>query len=208
MQNRTRQQDASRAYTITEFFGKATSRVFFVPVALISFFLGYALCDYRGESPRIDLSDGKAAIEVRFSPKGGCKDLVLDAIRSAEQFLWVHAYVFTSDDIADELIKAHRRGIDVRVIVDGKRMDDKYAKVKKLSEAGVCVKYVQISSGCVHNKIMIIDERALITGSFNWTKAAEERNQENMLRISSLDLNRCYRKNWQKIWETASLYQR
>ena len=136
-----------------------------------------------------------AAIEVLFSPNGGCTDAILREIRKARKEIRVLAYSFTSSSISRALIKAKRRGIPVRVILDPSQLEQ-YSAAKYLRRAGVET-LVDRMHGLQHNKVIIIDSDTVITGSFNFSKAAEERNAENLLILENAEIAAKYIGNWE-----------
>ena len=68
--------------------------------------------------------------------------------------------------------------------------------------------FIDDKHAIAHNKIMIIDKETVITGSFNFTKAAEEKNAENLLIIKAKDLAKLYIDNWYKHKEHSEPYER
>lgn len=122
-------------------------------------------------------------VAVFFSPKGGCTDAVVEAVNSARKTLDVQAYSFTSTEIAKAIREAHERGVKVRVVLDKSNESGKYSGATYLFNAGVPV-WIDSKHAIAHNKVMIIDGANLITGSFNFTKAAEQNNAENLLIIT------------------------
>jgi phosphatidylserine/phosphatidylglycerophosphate/cardiolipin synthase-like enzyme len=92
-------------------------------------------------------------------------------------------YSFTSKPISKALLDAHKRGINVVAVLDKSQRTQKYSGATFLANAGIPV-YIDSRHAIAHNKIMIIDWSTLITGSFNFTKAAEEKNAENLLVIN------------------------
>jgi phosphatidylserine/phosphatidylglycerophosphate/cardiolipin synthase-like enzyme len=119
-------------------------------------------------------------IEVLFSPDGGCTDAVVREIRAARTSLDVQAFSFTSAPIAKAVADAHARGVRVRVVLDRSQATQKYSSATYLYNHNVPV-WIDRAHAIAHNKVMVIDGRVLITGSFNFTKAAEENNAENLL---------------------------
>ncbi|MBL0941324.1 MAG: phospholipase D family protein, partial [Alphaproteobacteria bacterium] len=87
------------------------------------------------------------------------------------------------------------RGLDVQVIIDKSQLKQKYSQVKFLAEAQVPL-YVDHKVAIAHNKVILIDETTVITGSFNFTEAAEKRNAENFVMIENQELNHQYFENW------------
>lgn len=119
-------------------------------------------------------------IDVYFSPKGGATEVVVREIGKARNEVLVQAYSFTSKPIAKALLDAHKRGVKVVAVLDKSQRSERYTSATFLSNAGIQV-LIDDKHAIAHNKIMIIDRATLITGSFNFTKAAEEKNAENLL---------------------------
>jgi phosphatidylserine/phosphatidylglycerophosphate/cardiolipin synthase-like enzyme len=140
-------------------------------------------------------------VEVGFSPDGGITAMIVGELNSAEKSIEVQAYSFTNPEIAKALVEAHRRGVKVRVILDKSQQNGKYSSATFLSNAGITV-HIDKAFQIAHNKIMIIDDRHLITGSFNFTKAAEQSNAENCLLFrGNQSLVNIYKANWQWRWD-------
>lgn len=118
--------------------------------------------------------------DVYFSPKGGATEAVVREINSAKQEILLQAYSFTSKPIAKALIDARKRGIRIEAILDKSQRREKYTSADFIAHAGIST-YIDSSHAIAHNKIIILDRGTLITGSFNFTKAAEEKNAENLL---------------------------
>ncbi len=137
------------------------------------------------------------AIEVYFSPKGGCQDAIVSEIGAAQNVVHVQAYTFTSAPIAKALVDAKQRGVQVEVIIDQKEISEKYCAATFFANEGVPV-FGDGKHAIAHNKVMIVDGKTIITGSFNFTKAAEESNAENLLVIRNPDLAAKYEKNYQE----------
>jgi phosphatidylserine/phosphatidylglycerophosphate/cardiolipin synthase-like enzyme len=121
-------------------------------------------------------------IEVFFSPRGGATEAVVQEIGKARREVLVQAYSFTSTPIAKALLDAKKRGVKVEAVLDKSQRKEKYTAATFLYNAGIPV-YIDDKHAIAHNKIIIIDRQTLITGSFNFTKAAEEKNAENLLVI-------------------------
>ncbi len=136
-----------------------------------------------------------ATCHVYFSPHGGATGAISHAIENAKESLLVQAYSFTSVPIAERLIRAHKRGVKVQVLLDRSQRSQKYSTFDFLISAGIPT-LIDAAHAIAHNKIMIIDNEMVITGSFNFTKAAEEKNAENLLVIHSRQLAAQYSDNW------------
>ena len=107
----------------------------------------------------------------------------------------MQCYSFTSKDIAHALLEAHQRGVRVTVIADKSQRNDLRTRVIELEHQGVRV-FFDEKPAIAHNKIIIIDDAIVLTGSYNFTKAAENRNAENIIVIKNKDIAMCYLQNF------------
>lgn len=136
--------------------------------------------------------------QVCFTPGENCTKLIVDTINNAKQTVLVQAYSFTSTPIAKALVDAKNRGLDVKIILDKSQVNrNKYSSARYLVNNNIPT-WVDYRPAIAHNKIIIVDRNILITGSFNFTKAAQERNSENLLIIFDPQLTRYYVNNWSK----------
>ena len=143
-----------------------------------------------------------AEIRVCFAPPlaGSCDPVatILSAINRARTTIRIQMYSLTLHEIASALVRAKRRGVDVRLIVDhGQLHQDRNdsLRVAALAAAGVPV-LVDTVPGLMHNKIMVIDGETVITGSFNYTWGAEHLNAENLLMVHDPALAAEYLRDW------------
>jgi phosphatidylserine/phosphatidylglycerophosphate/cardiolipin synthase-like enzyme len=154
----------------------------------------------------LDLVLRDAQVSVFFSPDGGATQAIVREIDKATLEVRVQAFSFTSTPIAKALVDAHRRGVSVEVILDKSQRTEKYSGATFLANGRIPV-YIDSAHAIAHNKVMIIDSQTVITGSFNFTKAAEEKNAENLLIIRSKELASYYLDNWQKYRQHSEVYQ-
>lgn len=131
--------------------------------------------------------------QLCFVPGNDCTTKIIKQIANAKKEILIQAYSFTSLPIADALIDAHKRGVKVRCIID-KSQKDKTLPLK-LSIFNIDV-YIDFPPGIAHCKVMIIDDARVITGSFNFTNAAQHRNVENVLFIENAEIAKEYKNNW------------
>jgi phosphatidylserine/phosphatidylglycerophosphate/cardiolipin synthase-like enzyme len=122
------------------------------------------------------------AVTTHFSPKGGCTDAVVREIKSARREILMQAYSFTSKPIAQALIDAKARGVHVDILLDKSNEQEAYTELGHLLHEGLAP-HIDAQHAIAHNKIMILDRRTLITGSFNFTHQAETDNAENLIII-------------------------
>lgn len=135
-----------------------------------------------------------------FSPLGGGEKLIVKAIDAAQHTILVQAYSFTDRHIFDALGRALQRGVDVQVILDKsdtRRYRQWPSVASRLAAMNIPV-WIDDTLETAHNKVMIIDGTDVITGSFNFTYAAEYRNAENLLYLrNAAQLARAYSQDWE-----------
>jgi phosphatidylserine/phosphatidylglycerophosphate/cardiolipin synthase-like enzyme len=122
------------------------------------------------------------AIAAHFSPKGGCHDAIVRELKAARREILVQAYSFTADPLTFGLVNAKKQGVAVEIVLDKSNETERYSDLHILLEQGMDVR-IDHDHAIAHNKIIIIDKRTLITGSFNFTNQAENENAENLLII-------------------------
>lgn len=132
---------------------------------------------------------------VCFSPGGGCEKKIVRMIDQAHSEVRLAAYGFTSAPIARALVSAHKRGVDVQVVLDEK--DAKSGKSAKdyLIQARIPV-LLDGAHAIQHNKYIVIDRAIVLTGSYNWTASANTRNGENVIFLKSAGLAQTYLNDW------------
>ena len=181
---------------------------------LVGIFIGYAgnnrdvlgfLDDYLKPQATREVTPvliGNSEIGTCFTPPSGCGAVIASRISKAQESIHVQAYGFTSGEIAKALINASNRGVKVRVLLDKSNIGAKYSKMRDLRKAGIEVLIDEVS-GIAHNKIIIIDGSAVITGSFNFTTSADIRNTENVIIVQNKPLAQKYLQNWHARYEMS-----
>lgn len=151
---------------------------------------------------------GGPKIEVYFSPKGGATEAIVRELGTARRQVLINAYSFTSPPIQKAVVNAHSRGVEVRAILDESQETANYSSAAFLVNAGVPV-LIDHKHAIAHSKIMVIDQATIITGSFNFTRSAEEKNAENLLVIKNApNLVREYVQNWNNNAKICRPYDR
>jgi phosphatidylserine/phosphatidylglycerophosphate/cardiolipin synthase-like enzyme len=139
-------------------------------------------------------------LAIYFTPPAGAASGLIKQIDGAKKSIKVMAYGFTATDLAEALVRAKRRGVDVALLQDEKSAQNNRETLPILLAAGIEVR----SDGkhaIQHNKVMLIDDDIVITGSYNFTKSAENRNAENIMIIRSSYAAKRYADNWKSHWD-------
>lgn len=153
----------------------------------------------------------RGTVQVAFTPWDNAEGLIIDGIRRAKHQILVQAFSFTSRALANALMAAKRRGVDVQVMADREQtFSGEASRIPDLVQAGIPV-MLELRYQSAHNKVMVIDagtaDAAVVTGSYNWTYAAQYKNAENVLILRhNPDIANVYAANWRRHFAEALPY--
>lgn len=141
---------------------------------------------------------------VCFSPGGNCASEIAGLIAEANSSIHMMIYTFTNTDLAQDLVAAKNRGVDVKIVMDGSEAEnDNIAVVSILNQGGINLRIYSPPNGIVHDKVAIIDGKIVITGSYNWSYSANDDNDENLLVLHSPALASQYETDFETVWNLA-----
>ena len=170
---------------------KPELKIFLVCIVFAAgFYSGYILHEAR------PLAD---AYEVYFCPEDGCSSRIIRQIDQAQSCIYVAIYSFTLDPVADALIRARNRGVEVKVVMEESQVG-RGSEYWRLRNAGIDVRLDE-NPDYMHNKFAVIDGKIVITGSFNWSGHADEANDENLLIVHSEELAGKYEEEFWEIYK-------
>jgi len=142
----------------------------------------------------------ESTISIFFSPKSKTyKSAIKELVENAKEYIYIPIFYLTHKGLSRELISAKKRGVDIKIILDATAARNKYSAHRNLREKGFHVK-VENFGGKMHAKSMIIDDRYIVSGSMNLTKAGNSKNDENTLVIENKKLALQYKKYFLKLW--------
>ncbi|MGV7929630.1 MAG: phospholipase D-like domain-containing protein [Spirochaetota bacterium] len=142
---------------------------------------------------------GETDINAYFSPDDDIERILLKRLEKAEKSVRFMAFSFTSDPLGEELIRLHKKGVDVRGVMEKTGTNGKDSEYIKMKIEGVPVKLIS-GIGRMHHKVMIIDESIVVTGSFNFSRGANVRNDENVLIIHNEGIALAYLKEFDRLY--------
>lgn len=125
-------------------------------------------------APTLDIA------ESHFSPGDTCARRIISLFDQARQQVDVCVFTITDDRIASAILAAHQRGVALRIVTDNEKMYDPGSDIQRLEAAGIPLR-VDITEFHMHHKFALFDRRLLLTGSYNWTRGAAEKNEENFV---------------------------
>ena len=140
-----------------------------------------------------------AKTEVYFSLYDNPQKAIIKNINQAQAFINIAMYVFTDKEITIPLIEAQKRGVKVRVYLDRSQIESAYSVSRFLVQKGIKVR-ISTNNYIMHNKFAIIDNRLLLTGSYNWTFSANNRNDENLLIIDDPGIIEIFQNQFVNLW--------
>ena len=165
---------------------------------------GFKGTDLSLNAPVPSVSGATAEVlGVYFTPPAGAAQAIVRAVDASQKEVLVQAYGFTHNAIAQSLLRAHARGVRVQVLLDAKSDKTNRYVIDLLERAQVPLRG-DGRHAIAHNKVMVIDESVVITGSFNFTNSAETRNAENFLILRSAPLAQTYKQQWETHWAHAT----
>jgi len=140
-----------------------------------------------------------AKTEVYFSLYDNPQKEIIKNINQAQAFINIAMYIFTDREIALPLVQAQERGVKVRLYLDKEQVDYKYSQSRLLVQKGIKTR-ISTNNYIMHNKFAIIDNRILLTGSYNWTFSANNRNDENLMVIDDPEIIEIFQNQFLNLW--------
>lgn len=172
-----------------------TGRLLVVLLVLIPL-LGKANCAVNGTS-----------YEACFTPAENCRQKIIDTVINAKESILVQAYYFTVLKIAEALVNAKEKGVQVKVILDKGQISDKNVVIPYLRKNKIDV-YIDYKPAIAHSKLIVIDNEVVIGGSYNYTDNAASRNAENVTIIKDKEFAKRFVTNWRNRKKHSLTYAR
>ena len=143
---------------------------------------------------------GNTPVEVYFSPDDGVQDRLVQLVEAANDQIDFLAYSFTQDDLADAMLDRDRKGIEVRGVLDAEQAASNIGgEYERLADAGLDVR-LDNYSGLMHHKVIVIDHQIVIFGSYNFSRAAETKNDENVMIIDDAAIAQLFEHEFEDIY--------
>lgn len=141
------------------------------------------------------------ASQVYFSPHGGIRTKIIDLLRTTSGDVNIAIFSFTSKEIALELYSQSSKGRKIRVLADSGQNKSEHSALWFLKDKIEVKTYPnKAGRGMMHNKFMVIGNKFITTGSYNWSNNAEDYNNENLLILEDLNLANKYLLEFEKLW--------
>jgi phosphatidylserine/phosphatidylglycerophosphate/cardiolipin synthase-like enzyme len=153
-------------------------------------------------TPYLRVRVGDTNVEVYFSPEDGVAKYVLQRLATAKKNIHFMTFSYTADPISDAMIAKLKAGLVVRGVFERQNAGGSGADFGRLKQGGVDV----LEDGncyILHHKVIVIDERTVITGSYNFTGSAEHDNDENLVIVDDTNLARAYLDEFERVYTQA-----
>lgn len=144
-----------------------------------------------------------SAIQIIFTSEDhAIEESIIPLLNSAQKSIRFLAFSFTDFPMAKAMIDRAAVGVDVAGVFEKVGSSTDSAELKTLYCANVPARR-DGNGGFMHNKVVIVDERYVVTGSLNFSTNAETSNDENVLIIDNPDIAKLYMKEFERIWNLA-----
>ncbi len=169
-------------------------------------FTGALTCVFLVRLIHRHLSDAPSVVAL-FSPKGGCADAIVQQLGRAKKEVLILARSFASETLAKAVLDVKMRGVRVTVVLDRQNEKDPTSDLHRFSEQGLAPS-LDTHFTCCHDNMILIDGRVVITGSFDFTRQADEENSDGLLILMGYaDVMQACRKHFLDVKAHAQEYR-
>lgn len=144
--------------------------------------------------------DAPTVSSAWFSPGEQCLRNLRARMRAARRTLDICVFTIADNRLSEEIIAAHERGVAVRVVSDNDKQHDAGSDIARMVDRGVAVR-LDAGPSHMHHKFAVFDGRLLANGSFNWTRSATTRNDENLVVTDDANLVRSFAQQFEALWQ-------
>jgi cardiolipin hydrolase len=141
----------------------------------------------------------EASHSAHFSPGQDCLKAIVHRLRAARSSASICVFTISDDRISAEILAAHQRKVQVRILTDNEKELDAGSDIDRLRRAGLPVR-VDRTSAHMHHKFALFDDLYLLTGSYNWTRSACDLNEENVVVTTEPRLYAAFATHFEKLW--------
>ena len=143
--------------------------------------------------------------KVYFSPGDECLHAIQHHLREAKSSIDICVFTISDNRITELIIEKHRQKIPIRIITDNDKMEDRGSDIYWLKREGLAIR-IDATRHHMHHKFAVMDERIVLTGSYNWTRSAAEHNEENLLVSQEPSISSAYREKFEALWPTMQAF--
>lgn len=145
--------------------------------------------------------------DALFEPHDDCAARIISLLDRSRSDVQICVFTITDNSVVGAILGAHRRGVNVRIITDGDKAEDRGSDIARLKAEGVPVR-ADFASDHMHHKFAVFDGKILVTGSYNWTRGAATRNLENIVVCDDSRLVKPFRDEFARLWDVLAVSDR
>lgn len=142
---------------------------------------------------------GETNINIYFSPEDNIERIILNTLKKAKSSVHFLAFSFTSDPLGEVLIALHKKGVKILGVMERQGSNSKESEYVKMRVEGLAVR-LDRNRNQMHHKVIVIDERLVMTGSYNFSKSANKKNDENLIMLDDPEIAREYLREFSRIY--------
>jgi phosphatidylserine/phosphatidylglycerophosphate/cardiolipin synthase-like enzyme len=146
--------------------------------------------------------NGSQIVVIFTSEDPALENAIIPIVKSATKSVRFMAFSFTDYPLADAMSQRAKEGVDVAGVFETVGSETDAAELRTLMCRKVPVKQ-DGNTGFLHHKVIVVDERIVITGSLNFSTNAEESNDENVIIIDNAEIARLYMQEFDRVWSLA-----
>jgi len=149
--------------------------------------------------PMAEAAPSESLAQVYFSPSERGRNRIVELIDDSQKSIDICVFTITDNQVSQSILRAHQRGVRVRIITDDLKSEDRGSDIDALTRAGVSV-HTDMSDAHMHHKFALFDGGLLLTGSYNWTRSAFTENHENIVVSGDRRLIHKFSEEFTRLW--------
>ena len=155
------------------------------------------------ETPNPEIIIDDTLIESYFSPDDGVAGRIFEILDEAEESIYFMAFSFTTDAFGEAIREQAENNLTVAGVMEAEQVRSNIGtEYDFFKQAGLDV-FLDGNEGQMHHKTMVVDEKIIITGSYNFSRSAEINNDENVIIIHNEKIADFFLKEFQRIYQQA-----
>lgn len=147
-----------------------------------------------------ELNQRQTEQHAYFTPGNQCLEQITGLLRNADTYIDICVFTISDNRLSNAILEAHAQQVQVRIISDNHKQFDAGSDIEWLTQQGIPIRFDRTPDH-MHHKFCIVDGLSLINGSFNWTRSASERNQENIVISRDAALIDQFQQQFDALWE-------
>jgi phosphatidylserine/phosphatidylglycerophosphate/cardiolipin synthase-like enzyme len=159
--------------------------------------------DVVAQTPNPTVTLDGTRVDTFFSPDDHVLNSLYAVLSGANESIYFLAFSFTSNELGEIVRTKAEAGLEIKGVMDEEQVaSNTGTEFDPFRQAGLDV-LIDGNEGQMHHKVFIVDEKIVVLGSYNFSRAAEERNDENILIIYNEKIAEFFVQEFQRVYENA-----